>query len=483
MSDDAELLRRYADGSEAAFTELVQRRVNLVYTAALRRVGHDPQLAEEVTQTVFMQCARKAWALQFHPALSGWLHRSTRFAAIDALRVRRRRIVTTEIDSMNSEPIDPAEHELAWKEIRPVIDALLDRLGERDRDAVALRFLEGCSFAQIGVKLRVSEDAARMRVDRALEKLRRALAQRGLHSTGAALGAALTQHATLAAPAGLAGAVSAGALAATTAGSGGTLVAGAFYLMSKINVGMLGALLAAGATLVVVESRANRDLQREAASLQIETAKLERRDANPAQSDAPVAATATRPPTDELARLRARIGELKARPDGVVDAEIKPRSAWRNAGHATPQAAIETFIWAATKKDFDALARSFVLGDHSKEEADAFFATLSPELQAKYGSPERLFAPFFAAGPKKVQTIDAMQVIDMREGDRPDEVVVRYWVHFADGTGHVDTLPFRQLADGWRMGSRGMGINIPMAIELIHANVDPAIGTGGPAAK
>ena len=74
MSDDSDLLRRYVEtGSEAAFAELVQRKVNLVYSVALRQVQGDAPLAEEVTQTVFIDLARKARSLARHATLAGWL--------------------------------------------------------------------------------------------------------------------------------------------------------------------------------------------------------------------------------------------------------------------------------------------------------------------------------------------------------------------------------------------------------------------------
>src|SRR5579862_9505800 len=90
--DDAALLTAYAThNSEEAFAELVRRYVALVYSAALRQV-REPQLAEEVTQAVFILLARKARAVSRHPTLSGWLCRVTYFVSRDALRNDRRRL-------------------------------------------------------------------------------------------------------------------------------------------------------------------------------------------------------------------------------------------------------------------------------------------------------------------------------------------------------------------------------------------------------
>ncbi|HVU35452.1 MAG TPA: sigma-70 family RNA polymerase sigma factor [Opitutaceae bacterium] len=459
MSDDSALLQRYVDGSEAAFTELVQRHLPLVYTAALRRVGGDRQAAEEVTQTVFTRCAQKAPALRYHPALSGWLHQSTRYAATDALRAKHRRERVEQLISMNSDAVSTDNRDASWTEIRPVIDSFLDRLAERDRHAIALRFFDGLSFAEIGAKLRLSEDATRMRVDRALEKLRGTLAHRGIHSTAAALGAALAQHAALAAPAGLGPTVSASALAAASGTSALTL--GSLFLMNKVQSVVLGAVVAVGLTTVAVETRATVRLRHE---IDATSHALSQDGSAPSTTIASVAVSDPAA-TEELSRLRARIAELRARPDGVIDSEIIPRSKWKAVGRATPEAAFETFTWAVMTHHNDELAKSFFFGDKAKAQADAIFASLQPELRAKYGTPERLLAPFVFEVPinhrAEVNRLDAMQVIELLEGDSPDQVTVRYWYHFSDGTGQVATLPFTRFGDEWRMGTRGMGFVLP----------------------
>src|SRR5688500_2910236 len=92
MSDDAELIRRYACArDEDAFSELVRRHRGLVYQAALRQVGGDAHLAHDVAQSVFTDLARKAGQLQGRAVLAGWLYTSTRFAAAQVVRAERRR--------------------------------------------------------------------------------------------------------------------------------------------------------------------------------------------------------------------------------------------------------------------------------------------------------------------------------------------------------------------------------------------------------
>lgn len=218
MNTDADLLRRYAhDRDEPAFTELVQRHLGLVYAVALRRVGGDAHLAEDVAQRVFAVLARKAPTLLGRPTLSGWLYTSAHLTSADVVRrERRRKAHETEAHLMQTtlSSSDPAAD---WTRLRPLIDDVIVALKEEDRAAIALRFFEKRSFAEVGAALCVTEEAARKRVDRALEKLRALLTQRGIASTTAALGLALPAFAAAEAPAGLGGKVARHALAGSPA--------------------------------------------------------------------------------------------------------------------------------------------------------------------------------------------------------------------------------------------------------------------------
>lgn len=271
MIDDLALLRRYLeDRSEASFAELVQRHLNLVYFAALRQVDGDAALAEEVTQSVFADLARKAAELVRRSTITGWLYTSTRFAALKARRAEQRRQVREEkahiMDELTRDDATAASVE--WEQLRPVIDDALHALDERDREAVLLRFFEGRPFAEVGAELALSEDTARVRVNRALEKMRVALDRRGVNSTTAALAVAMGGQAALAAPAGLAASVVGAAAAGAAAGvaSGGWLVG--FMTMSKLQVGIIGVIAAAGVAGYVVQAETNATLRKEIAGLQ-----------------------------------------------------------------------------------------------------------------------------------------------------------------------------------------------------------------------
>jgi hypothetical protein len=104
LTASPKLLRDYADhGDEAAFRKLVDQYINLVYSVAVRRVGGDTSLAQDVTQTVFTDLARKAPSLRDVGFLGGWLHKHTGFVASNMVRSeQRRQIREQEAAQMNA---------------------------------------------------------------------------------------------------------------------------------------------------------------------------------------------------------------------------------------------------------------------------------------------------------------------------------------------------------------------------------------------
>ena len=212
MHDDVQLLREFAErNSEAAFRTLVERHAGMVHGTALRLV-RDAAVAEEIAQAVFILLARKAPNLSSGTVIAGWLHQTTRYVALGSLRAERRRQQHhQEFAAMN----DSADSAAVWNQITPHLDEALNGLGGHDRNALVLRFLEGRSFAEVGTALGTSEAAAKMRVSRALDKLRQTLGRRGATVTVAVLLTALTAHAASAAPAALATLITGVSLAAT----------------------------------------------------------------------------------------------------------------------------------------------------------------------------------------------------------------------------------------------------------------------------
>jgi len=200
-TNDADLLRRYDEsGDEQAFSELVQRHLGLVHATALRQLGN-PQAAADVTQAVFCLLWRKCRRLIGIPDLTGWLHRAACYKSAEAIRAeRRRRFHESEAATMSP----PFATECApdpWAGVAPHLDAALERLGEAERQLILARFFRRQSLRELGEFLGVSEDAARMRVSRALDRLRRHLAAAGAAVTLSGLAGLLEEHGDPPAPA------------------------------------------------------------------------------------------------------------------------------------------------------------------------------------------------------------------------------------------------------------------------------------------
>ena len=209
-SADMELVGEYArSGSEQAFTTLVSLHINLVYSVALRYVGNSHQ-AEDICQAVFVILAKKAGSLRQGTVLSGWLYETARLTAANYLRGEIRRSHREQEAQMQS-ILEQSEPD-AWAQVAPMLDQAMAHLNEQDRNAVVLRFFESKSFLEVGASMGTSQDAAKMRVNRAVEKLRKFFMQRGVALSATALCAAVSTHSIQAAPVGLVASISAAAL-------------------------------------------------------------------------------------------------------------------------------------------------------------------------------------------------------------------------------------------------------------------------------
>ena len=469
MPTEVELLRCYADEkSEAAFGELVRRQVNLVYSVALRQCGGDAHLAEDVAQRVFTDLARKARSLSGYAVLGGWLYRSAQFAASDVVRAERRRRAREQEASAMQE-ISSQSHpggDADWQKLAPVLDQAIGELGERDRDAVVLRFFEGRPFAEIGATLRLTEAAARMRVERALEKLRVGLGRRGITSTTTALGVALANQVGIAAPAGLAAAVTGVALAGAAIGGTATL-AGFLGFMSTTKIMVAVAIVAVGAG--VLQYRAAREERKRAAEqqheLRVKLGNVEQRRA--AESNRADAADA-----DNASLLQA-IAAARSKPsrpvsaEQLADNELMPADKMTNRGKATPRDALETFYWASNRGDIETLAATIVLPEPVRQEAQGIWEKLPVAKRLEFRDPYHFVAGLLTGlGPMPGFQITKEEVgatsfptgfslseiygLELGAATDPTYRTLQSKTPLKNGRYSEPTLLFQLAPDGWR---------------------------------
>lgn len=315
MTDSQHLLAEYRrNGSDAAFRELVERFVALVYSTALRLVEGDTHRAEDVTQTVFLDLARKARLIPADVKLGGWLHRDTCLVAGHTLRGERRRQArerqAVEMNTLQN------HSEADFSQVAPLLDEAINELGEADRTAILLRFFEQQDFRAVGQALGSNEDAARMRVTRALEKLENFLKRRGVTTSAASLGVVLTANAVQAAPVGLAVTIStAAALAGTTVATTATAIAIKTIAMTTLQKAIIGVTLAVAVGTGIYEARQNSELRDQNESLQQQTAQLKteieslsKRLATVGNTQSPSAKSLPDEQYNELLRLRGMAG-------------------------------------------------------------------------------------------------------------------------------------------------------------------------------
>jgi RNA polymerase sigma factor (sigma-70 family) len=207
--NERDLLREFLErGSEEAFSELLHKFLPLVFSVAVRQTRGDVALAEEVAQETFCIFARKAGKLSPEVLLPSWLCRTALHVAQKAMRGEaRRRIREQEAYRMqvpsNSSLSGGSASDSRWEEISPELDAAIDLLPEADRSAVILRYFQRKRMRELAESFGISEEAARMRVSRAVDRLRTLLVKRGLPVSTAALAFYLQEKTAAAVPSGM----------------------------------------------------------------------------------------------------------------------------------------------------------------------------------------------------------------------------------------------------------------------------------------
>lgn len=467
IDDDLALLRRYAeDHDETAFAELVSRYLNLVYFVALRQVGHDTHRAEDITQAVFTKLARKASSLVGHQAIAGWLHTTARFIAKETKRSEQRRLNREQeahaMENLSNDPSATAN----WEQLRPIIDDTLDELSTSDREVVLLRFFANLPHAQIGLKLNLSENTARMRVDRALEKLRALLVKRGVTSTTAALGTVLTNQALASAPAGLAASTTSFALAsAAKVTVAVTSTAKILSLMStsKLVIGTAGIITLAATVVSWTQWRTNTELHNEVTSLRDQTTALREENqqliARQKSMDETARATAkaltssvvatgdpSQDPTATASSALTAKASSSTSVNPALNTKVSVDFAAKKSGRATPTDAARTLLWYLQGGDIKHASELLSFEPAEKDKLKDFIDTLPENIQDAYGTPAKLVAFAMSGSPKPLANVQLLSE------NQPDDYTTIQHVRLEYKNGEVreDDLKFHRDVDGWK---------------------------------
>ncbi len=448
---DTELLREYAEhATESAFTEIVSRHTNLVYSASLRHMN-SPDIAAEVAQTVFVGLARRARSLcsllRQDASLAGWLCRSARNVS---LNLRRNEFRRRSRERLAMEQLDPIlETSPDWERLRPVLDEVMSELSEPDYDALVMRFFKNQDLFSVGRALGVSDDAAQKRVSRALDKLRDLLSQRGITTTATALSILLSAKAVEAAPVGLAATISSAAAHLSETTFAATATATKAIAMTTLQKTLITVTIVAFsvATPLVIQHNHQVTLREENQALRQQVEQLAQLTAeNKRLSNLVVRSSPARPlpvePSSELLKLRGEVGMLRQQNQELakrlVDqqqpmASFEPSSAWADAGNATPEAAVGTFAWAVKVGNKDKLAEVVIF---EPEQANTNLVALVEELCKGF--------------QVLLSGIEATRLV-FKDNSAPDEVTLWFQDRFADGHTSLGPLTVKRFGEHWKV--------------------------------
>lgn len=462
--DDKALLREYVEhDSEEAFATLVARHINKVYSVALRH-ARNPHQAEEITQAVFVTLAQKSRHLGSGVILSGWLYKTARLTAVTLIRSEIRRAHREEEACMQT--LANENESDVWPQIAPLLDTAMAGLKDTDRHAVVLRFFDGKDMREVGATFGMNEDAARKRVNRAVEKLRRFFTKRGVVLPAAALTAAISANAVQAAPVGLAVTISSAAVLAGTTIATATTTATITkaIAMTMFQKTIITVTIAAAVGTGIYEAREasnlrqqNQALQQQQTPLTEQIAQLQQQRDKAANQLASLSNQIAKSKSNytELLKLRGENGRLRTQTDESLRENRALRAAqanagknpldespahfaketWAFAGYATPEATLQSLVWAQTKGD-----------------TKVYMGALAPEAQAELKSAlERKpdLEASMMSGINKVKGFTILQKVPIAD----DGMMLRIRNEMEDGT-QINMVSYLKLIKGeWKLQS------------------------------
>jgi RNA polymerase sigma factor (sigma-70 family) len=446
VAEDQMLLGQFTrEGSQDAFTALVKRHLNLVYSAAVRQV-REPQLAEEVSQAVFIKLAQNAPRLAPDTLLSAWLYQVTRHTAVDVIRReasrRAREQIAFEMNSLNNSST-------AWSDIEPHLDEAMESLEPADRSALLLRYFENKSLREVGDELGASEDAAQKRVTRAIDRLREHFSKRKISIGAPALAALLSANAIQAAPAGLVLTIAgSAATVATISAAASTSIA---LTMTTAQKAIIAAVLTVGAVTVGIQthqtSNLRADLERQHAqtvglSNQMQQLEKERDEArlqvaalikeSTAKNTAPADSLKLRGEVSQLRQEKRQLGATSGL--SKVTANPETKRLMREQQKAGMNMIYKSFARDAGLKPDQAEKLNDILADHIMDNVDNVTLALREKMSAE--EADRLFTANDSALATKIRELIG------------EEGLAKYQNYNKDILGNISAHQFKSMMTG-----------------------------------
>lgn len=264
--------------------------------------------------------------------------------------------------------------------------------------------------------------------------------------------------------------------------------------MNKFLAGLMGFGIVLGAGALFLQHESIAELRDEIAGLRTEIQQVakQREVARREEAKAANAAASGNSQADEdraeLVKLRDEVAALKKNTQDLIRAaqvmaqgggqstvpvKLIPASEWKNAGRATPSAAVETVLWAAAGGDVDTVAGLIALDPSARAKAEALFARLPDAARAEYGSPEKLVALFLA---KDAAVVSGMQILGQRDVT-PDLIGVRVRLANDEGKTKEDLFGFQRASDGLRLVVTDRIVD-KYAQQIAGTSASPANGSG-----
>jgi hypothetical protein len=412
--------------------------------------------------------------------LGGWLHRHTCFVASKVMRGERRR-QDRERQAVEMNAME--DHSAAdLKTIAPILDDAINQLADDDRKAILLRFFDEHDFRSVGQTLGSSEEAARKRVNRALEKLHASLSRQGVSLSLAALGSALATHAVSAAPAGMAIGIAATALAG--AATTGTLSLTILKIMSmtKVKVAVATAVVLAVAAPYVMQQKAQSKLRAENESLRERVAQMdqllaENERLSKLATASGAAVPATNDPSREVLKLRGEVGRLRQENASVAASIAEPKGPSALSG-ITANPEMLKAIREQQKMGLGAVYKDFAKrAKLSSEQGDKFVDALADNVMANVEQIQMILRD--RASPEERDRLFAAQETALQEqlqGLLGPEGMAQYQEYTRNLASYLTAEQFKALLTGEKSAKEEQGRQL---FELMQEEAQRALQSAG----